>query len=83
MRANDHGSSPLANVEGFMDWPECKFSFVVYFRNPKLTLPLSLSTDKNNLTLLQFTDSNSTIITDDYRKEQMDYISSISSSLVV
>ncbi|GAA5951236.1 hypothetical protein JCM3765_002419 [Sporobolomyces pararoseus] len=38
---------------------------------------------KNNLTLLQFTDGNSTTITDDYRKEQMDYILSIEDSLVV
>jgi hypothetical protein len=35
------------------------------------------------MTLLEFTDSNSTIITDDYRKEQMDYIISIEENLIV
>ncbi|GAA5835205.1 hypothetical protein JCM5353_002820 [Sporobolomyces roseus] len=54
-----------------------------YNLNPNVEGYLDWPEYKNNNTLLQFTDSNSTTITDDYRKEQMDYIISIESSLVV
>ncbi|GAA5937079.1 uncharacterized protein JCM15063_000150 [Sporobolomyces koalae] len=54
-----------------------------YSLNPNVEGYIDWPEYKNNLTLLEFTNSNSTTITDDYRKEQMDYIISIEESLIV
>ncbi|GAA5885925.1 hypothetical protein JCM16303_003029 [Sporobolomyces ruberrimus] len=54
-----------------------------YNLNPNVEGYIDWPEYKNNYTLLELTDSNSTTVTDDYRKEQMDYIISIESNLIV
>ncbi|GAA6010827.1 hypothetical protein JCM11491_004552 [Sporobolomyces phaffii] len=54
-----------------------------YNLNPNVDGYLDWPEYKNNLTLLQFNDGNSTTISDTYRQEQIDYILSIEDSLVV
>lgn len=73
------------NVEGYPEWPQCKSATLARARRATTDdfFRISHRSDKNGSTLLEFTDSNSTTITDDYRKDQMDYIISIEESLVV
>ncbi|GAA6059633.1 hypothetical protein JCM10212_004136 [Sporobolomyces blumeae] len=54
-----------------------------YNMNPNTAPWIEWPEYKDNMTLLEFTDSNSTLISDTYRKEQTDYILSIESSLIV
>lgn len=81
-------SSDLLSLYGARPGPpgdEMRARWIQFFNtlNPNVEGYSEWPEYKNNLTLLEFTDANSTTVTDDYRKEQMDYILSIESSLVV